>query len=512
MSLVGRLEDLPVSDILRIVYLSRGTGALEVSRGSECHRVLFRRGLIVNVTAPADPSLRSHLERQMSLAPLGQLGQEVPIGVAALEMNLISPADLAKVVFKRVSDLVKALCELRNGEFRFLASEPTASEIEYQPKMLFRHGGIQLEKILGKSSMQLRALSSIKESIAAGKAATSSEKIAAAPAPIFKGSVVMFEQNQQASEAIRQAVIRAGIEPIACSAMDAKEKVVALLAEKRFFVAALDVGTASAQQVSWPLLDLIKDKNPEIPAIVIDQESSFRRRHIALQAGADLYLTKPQPPKSKPNLYDEELALFAEDVALFARRTLQKSEEAKPAARDEAVADKERMYRGFRLLMQLISEVSDPSDISQLALTILQLAADYVDRGVLFAVTPSEFATLGRFGLNNSGPRGLRVSRGEMEVLDRVLESRQPYRGRVDVTAADHQFLNAFGGHPPSEIVVLPITNGDEIVGLLYGDNALNQRTIDDTVGLEVFLSQAGSVFQNAMMASQARSPLAMAL
>jgi len=294
--------------------------------------------------------------------------------------------------------------------------------------------------------------------------------------------------------------------------MDAKEKVVALLAEKRFFVAALDVGTASAQQVSWPLLDLIKDKNPDIPAIVIDQESSFRRRHIALQAGADLYLTKPQPPKSKPNLYDEELALFAEDVALFARRTLQKSEEAKPAARDEAVADKERMYRGFRMLMQLISEVSDPSDISQLALTILQLAADYVDRGVLFAVTPSEFATLGRFGLNNSGPRGLRVSRGEMEVLDRVLESRQPYRGRVDVTAADHQFLNAFGGHPPSEIVVLPITNGDEIVGLLYGDNALNQRTIDDTVGLEVFLSQAGSVFQNAMMASQARNPLAMAL
>ena len=294
--------------------------------------------------------------------------------------------------------------------------------------------------------------------------------------------------------------------------MDAKEKVVALLAEKRFFVAALDVGTASAQQVSWPLLDLIKDKNPDIPAIVIDQESSFRRRHIALQAGADLYLTKPQPPKSKPNLYDEELALFAEDVALFARRTLQKSEEAKPAARGEAVADKERMYRGFRMLMQLISEVSDPSDISQLALTILQLAADYVDRGVLFAVTPSEFATLGRFGLNNSGPRGLRVSRGEMEVLDRVLESRQPYRGRVDVTAADHQFLNAFGGHPPSEIVVLPITNGDEIVGLLYGDNALNQRTIDDTVGLEVFLSQAGSVFQNAMMASQARSPLAMAL
>jgi len=101
------------------------------------------------------------------------------------------------------------------------------------------------------------------------------------------------------------------------------------------------------------------------------------------------------------------------------------------------------------------------------------------------------------------------VARGEMSVLDRVVETRQPYRANFDVTAADQQLLHAFGGQPPSEIVVLPIMNGDEIVGLLYGDNALNQGTIDDTVGLEVFLSQAGSVFQNAMAGGQARGALA---
>src|SRR5204863_4721462 len=116
---------------------------------------------------------------------------------------------------------------------------------------------------------------------------------------------LMFEENQKASEAIRQAVVRAGIEPILCSAMDAREKVVALLAEKRFFVAALDVGAASAQQVSWPLLDLIKGKNPDIPAIVIDQEPSFRRRHVALQAGAGPSLQEPQATDSTPDPHDE---------------------------------------------------------------------------------------------------------------------------------------------------------------------------------------------------------------
>ncbi len=49
MSLTGRLEDLPVADILRIVYLSRGTGTLEIASDDARYFVLFRRGLILNV-------------------------------------------------------------------------------------------------------------------------------------------------------------------------------------------------------------------------------------------------------------------------------------------------------------------------------------------------------------------------------------------------------------------------------------------------------------------------------
>src|SRR5262249_46715932 len=236
-----------------------------------------------------------------------------------------------------------------------------------------------------------------------------------------------------------------------------------LLNEGRFFVGVFDVETAATQPVSWRLLDSIKARNPRVPVIIIDHESGIRRRHTAIQAGADLYLSKPAA--------DDEIALFAEDIVVFSGRQFQRAEEHQSP-------DKERMHRGFQLLMRLISEVSEPNDISQLALTILQLAADYVDRGILFALTPSEFATLGRFGLTTSG-RALRVARGEMSVLDRGVETRQPYRANVDVAAADQQLLHAFGGQPPSEIVVLPIMNGDEIVGLLYGDNALNQRTID---------------------------------
>ena len=131
MSLTGRLEDLPVADILRIVYLSRGTGTLEIESDDARSFVLFRRGLILNVSMPEDRSLRAHLERKLDLSLIARLGDtEIPIGVAVLEMNLINAAGLSRIVYARVAESIKALCAVRGGEFTFRAADPTPKEIE----------------------------------------------------------------------------------------------------------------------------------------------------------------------------------------------------------------------------------------------------------------------------------------------------------------------------------------------------------------------------------------------
>ena len=48
MSLLGRLEDLSLTDIVQIVYLSRRTGVLEIINDAGRHTVMFRQGLVVN--------------------------------------------------------------------------------------------------------------------------------------------------------------------------------------------------------------------------------------------------------------------------------------------------------------------------------------------------------------------------------------------------------------------------------------------------------------------------------
>src|SRR5439155_26281817 len=98
MGLIGRLEDLPIADILKIVYLSRGSGRLDVRHRDEHFMVLFQRGLILNASSPYSPSLRSHLEKKVDLAPLSvHAHQGMTIGASVLEMNLISEAEQAKL-------------------------------------------------------------------------------------------------------------------------------------------------------------------------------------------------------------------------------------------------------------------------------------------------------------------------------------------------------------------------------------------------------------------------------
>jgi hypothetical protein len=55
----------------------------------------------------------------------------------------------------------------------------------------------------------------------------------------------------------------------------------------------------------------------------------------------------------------------------------------------------------------------------------------------------------------------------------------------------------------PTQVVALPIIHEQRAIGILYGDNAEHRTPIDTMTGLEIFLSQAGYAFGNAVFASQ---------
>src|ERR1700709_1504297 len=91
MSLLGRLEDLSLTDIVQIVFLSRRTGVLEIIDDRGRHTVLFRQGLVVHASSPEHPDLVTWLEQERLIPDgsgkiLRQIEDSgIPCGTAAVE-------------------------------------------------------------------------------------------------------------------------------------------------------------------------------------------------------------------------------------------------------------------------------------------------------------------------------------------------------------------------------------------------------------------------------------------
>lgn len=635
MSLLGRLEDLSLTDIVQIVYLSRRTGVLEIINDRGRHTVMFHHGLVVNAASPEHPDLVDFLQAKGLIRPQDvdmvrrMEDGGIPPGSAVLEMNLLSQEDLAEAIRSRVVAVVSPLLQSKEGEFNFILSESmTAVDIEYEPDRVFKDGGFAPNRLIGSGEGEkLKPLQGLEDSLKAGKAllrgttgpaevtpaslnlglgqpiappeatrlpgtaATPADNVVPfrTPAPVAPGeetfseideapfaldegeipppppldveslpempqepekpsapepapmkiaaqgpssgqfkvagglfevespealfrNVVLFERNPLVRVAAKRAFTKNNVKISQFGSLeDVRGAITDLFRSNSFFVTFLELTDDDA---SVRLMQQLKRKNPRLPVVVIDAETDLRRRHDLLRSGADLYVTKPSPARLQPGLAEEELALFADELVLFAERSFTQWEQltgggVEAGKKFYEQASKETMDRSFGVLRQLINELSNPNDINQVATTILRLSAEYLDRGGLFMAAGDEFVGLGGFGKTGEGDdmdariRRVRIAQQEPSILAEVASTSEAHRGKMRRTAANVALIEGLGGLLPTEVVALPIMHGGRTVGILYGDNAEHRAPIDSTTGLEIFLNQAGYAFGNAVLATE---------
>lgn len=189
MSLLGRLEDLSLPDIIQIVFLSRRTGMLEIVEAAGRSTVMFHHGLIVDATSPTDSGLEQHL-RQLDVVTEANYAEihrivdmGAPLGTALTELGLVTVDDLSTIVCDRVIAIVSPLLVSRDGEFNFILSDSIAQfELPYDPDTLFREGGISPVQLLGASEGEkMKPLQGLEESMKIGKALLSGRQPVEAP-------------------------------------------------------------------------------------------------------------------------------------------------------------------------------------------------------------------------------------------------------------------------------------------------------------------------------------------
>ncbi len=490
MSLLGRLEDLSLADIIQIVYLSRRTGVLEIINDDTGRStVLFRHGLVVNASSPEKP--------------------DPPLPIAD-----------AETIRRHIIEVLGPLLHGGTGEFNFLLlDELGPDDIGYDPDAMIREGGFPPQTILVVEGL-LKDVGPA-PAPAAGSGGPAPKPVAAhfrvagglieveSPESRYR-NVIVLERDPLLRVAATRAFESTQMNAAAFTDIDsAREAISEFLRSTAFFITFLEVaGNATS------LLQFIKRKNARLPVVMIDADADLGRRSELLRAGADLYVTKPPSARLRPDNANEELGRFAEELVMFADRTFSQWEadiglDTAAGRRFYEQAQAERIDRTFHLLQQLISELSDPNDISAVTSTILRLAAEYMDRGVLFVLQDDTFTGLGGFGATGEGDdldgraRRLQIPRNEPSIFSEVAAKGEMHRGKLPRTPANIELIERLGELRPTEVVALPVMHSGRTIGILYGDNAEHRAPIDSVTGLEIFLSQAGYALGNAVAAGR---------
>ncbi len=129
MSLVGRLEDLSLTDILQIISLSKRSGTLTIKKKEGEGYIYFNRGQVIYASVYNKKKLGERLvsqniikdnELKRALKLQEERGMKEPLGTILIEMGLTLPRQLEQVVRSHIMEVIQEFLNWDTGSFTFI--------------------------------------------------------------------------------------------------------------------------------------------------------------------------------------------------------------------------------------------------------------------------------------------------------------------------------------------------------------------------------------------------------
>lgn len=497
LTVIGSLEDLSFPDILQVVHVSRQSGTLVLTGRDGERRVRFRDGLVCGATlGRGGPELEDLLVQrghvgEPSLREARQRHERTgePLSSVLVALGAVTQDTLENVVREELRSMLRSLVLLQEGEFCFEAEDAAAGE------------AIGLSEGLGPDAI-LQGVAPPRVERRAPERRSPERRAALPEVPrqvllIIDRSVIRF--------ALKDELLRRHFQVEACAGPPAGLELARSLARRGVrFALICDLILPDAGGRGWKggldLLRQIRSLAPDLTAILVGEVRGDAVAAEARAAGAAGYLPFP-------DLGSGDLADIGERVSRFCAGVRAALYRPDRLARGEAPAapDPVRVVDQLSLLRGLVGEMHGDEETA-IPLLVLRLAAEYFERGILFAVHGDEAWGSGAFG-GESGTgaeggldgriRGVALPLQRGSVLQRAVHERGPYLGPIARSRANAALLERLGAPVPQEAALLPLLCGRRVLGILYGDNAPTGRPIGDLKGLEIFLSQAAIALEN---------------
>lgn len=500
MTVIGSLEDLSFPDILQVVHVSRQSGTLVLVGPAGERRVRFRGGLVCGATlGPQGPELEDlllqrglvdgaalHKARERS----ARTGEPMPS--VLVDLGAVAQGTLEEVVRDELRTLLRSLILLHEGEFRFEIEDREAAAGTSE---LGVREGLAPENIL--QGIPRRAAG---RNGRVRRAASRTERSARRP-------VLLVIERSALRMRLRESLSGRGYDvDAAASAAEGLALGRALAGAGTSFTLIADLLLADEGVDGWSggleLVRRIRAIAPESNAVLVGELRDEAAARQARSAGADGYLALPDIGGASW----EEVGSALKEACERVRSVLENPERlalATPRSGNGSI----RVGDPVSLLRGLIGEMRGEEE-SGIPLLVLRLAAEYFERGVLFAVRDGQAFGAGAFsgsedseaGGLDTRVRGVALPLQRGSALQQSVQERETYVGPVVATPPNAPLLEKLGAPAPREAAFLPLLAGRHVFGILYGDNANSGRPVGDLRALEIFLSQAGIALENAFL------------
>ena len=530
MSLNGKLEDVSLADVMQFVHLGRRTGTLSLVRGSEEAEIGFHRGQIVSATSASSRPL-SDLLISLSVLPEEVVEQMLRVqrseqprrsfGQILVTSGALGSEEIKRVLQAQVEASIYELVTWTTGSFEFALDElKPIEDIALYPGDALPKLDLNTQMVLLEAA---RVLDEAREHEARGgdPAELVSRRL---KSPDSLGPSREEDPKHTDSKLGEEMALASVSEALGDLDLDfevIEESLLPEAASRRLQVVSPDRTIAEqlkniiqpeiAQVVRVPLRDAgTRLPGEPTPTVVL----------LDLRDGAHgleelLSIRRSRPRSSTIAIVDSPelttrafeagaLAAISADPAAMAAcfhslmRTLYDAGGQNAANR--------RQKTGFARLRRVLADIRSGLLSATMALNLMHIISESVERAVLLLVREDKLTALGAFGFGADGrplaeaTRDLGLALVDEGVLARCISDGQPRSVGFDQARLPVEFSRLLGPPRNGQVVIFPVMGSERVISVVYTDNGSSQQAIEDIELLELATAQVGVAFENELL------------
>ncbi|MEM6457504.1 MAG: DUF4388 domain-containing protein [Acidobacteriota bacterium] len=530
MSINGVLEDLPLADVLQFIHLGQRTGTLYLWRDDETRAEIgFHEGRIVSAWRPEQRLLgetlvaqeviaRDVLDRALALrrADRGEAEEAFSLGQVLITRFDVPEAKIFGAIKAQIQETVFDLVDWRRGNFHFAIDElDPPDDFALAPGELFADYDLNTQMLLLEATRIFDERHRTESHPRGPEPAAGALDQQLNRAGLQRADGALLVDSQLAAAGREARVSTSAPEIVRCQVVSRDARVADALR------ASLDATLARVVTVHPREAGSRVPGETAAPVVVVD----LRDDAVDLELIATLARTRPSAAVIAAVPSDAPVIVHAAIYDAGATGVVEAAPEAvasavrnwvrvlgQPTAAPAAPVIDRGGYGRFR---RVVFDVQSGLLSATMALNLMHVISESVERAVLFLVQQDRLVAVGAFGFSHDGrplaelTRGLRLEPAPGGALRQVMDEAAPRVLDYDRADLPASFSAMLGRPSTGQVVIFPVLGAERPISVIYTDNGERNAPIEDVKILELATAQVGVAFENELLAQRGMSAFA---